>query len=112
MTRKTISAVKLPVRQYLQLILEVLLPFGLFGAKLRALNTDILQLGDYTLPMLCGSLVIVGVLCLLIRLLLRRDHIPFFMTLYGILSVFFLVDAVYSGYTGKLPSAVMLQYTG
>ena len=100
------------LRPGLQLLLETLLPLGLFCAKLWALNTDILKVGDYALPMLCGSLVIVGVLCLLIRLLLRRDHMPFFMTLYGILSVFFLIDAVYSGYTGKLPSAVMIQYTG
>ena len=62
--------------------------------------------------MLCGSLVIVGALCCLIRLVLRRDHLPFFMVLYSILSVFMLIDAVYCGYTGKLPSAVMLQYTG
>jgi hypothetical protein len=62
--------------------------------------------------MLCASLVTVGVLCLLIRLVFRRDHFPFFMVLYGILSVFMLIDAVYCAYTGKLPSAVMLQYLG
>ena len=112
MSEKQSTSVMRNIRPLLQMILETVLPLGLFAAKLYALNADILKLGDYILPMLCGSLVIVGGLCLLIRLLLRRDHVPFFMVLYGILSAFFLVDAVYSGYTGKLPSAVMLQYTG
>ena len=112
MSEKQSTSVMRNIRPLLQMILETVLPLGLFAAKLYALNADILKLGDYILPMLCGSLVLVGVLCLLIRLLLRRDHVPFFMVLYGILSAFFLVDAVYSGYTGKLPSAVMLQYTG
>lgn len=98
-------------RPVLQILLELILPLVLFAAKLYALNTNMLQLGSYTLPMLCCSLVIVGILCLLIRLL-RRDHFPFFMVLYGILSVFMLIDAVYCAYTGKLPSAVMLQYLG
>lgn len=100
------------LRPVLQLLLELLLPLILFAAKLYALNTNMLQLGRYTPPMLCFSLVIVGALCCLIRLLLRRDHFPCFMVLYGILSVFMLIDAVYCAYTGKLPSAVMLQYVG
>ncbi len=100
------------VRALLQLLIELILPLGLLSAKLFALNTDMLKLGTYTLPMLCASLVTVGVLCLLIRLVFRRDHFPFFMVLYGILSVFMLIDAVYCAYTGKLPSAVMLQYLG
>lgn len=112
MSQKRIIPASLPIRPMLQFLIEILLPLGLFAGKLYAVNTHMLQLGEYTLPMLCGSLVIVGVLCLLIRLLLRRDHLPFFMTLYGILSAFLLIDSVYCGYTGKLPSAVMLQYTG
>ncbi len=98
-------------RPVLQILLELILPFVLFAAKLYALNTDMLQLGRYTLPMLCCSLAIVGTLCLLLRLL-RRDHFPCFMVLYGVLSIFMLIDAVYCAYTGKLPSAVMLQYFG
>lgn len=101
-----------PIRPILQILLELVLPLGFFTAKLYALNTNMLLLGSYTLPILCCSLVIVGLLCLLIRLLFRRDHFPFFMGLYGVLSVFMLIDAVYCGYTGKLPSAVMLQYVG
>ena len=100
------------VRALLQLLIELVLPLGLLLAKLFSLNTGMLKLGSYTLPMLCASLVTVGVLCLLIRLVFRRDHFPFFMVLYGILSVFMLIDAVYCAYTGKLPSAVMLQYLG
>ena len=100
------------VRALLQLLIELVLPLGLLSAKLFSLNTGMLKLGSYTLPMLCASLVTVGVLCLLIRLVFRRDHFPFFMVLYGILSVFMLIDAVYCAYTGKLPSAVMLQYLG
>ena len=100
------------VRALLQLLIELILPLGLLSAKLFSLNTGMLKLGSYTLPMLCASLVTVGVLCLLIRLVFRRDHFPFFMVLYGILSVFMLIDAVYCAYTGKLPSAVMLQYLG
>ena len=100
------------VRAILQLLIELVLPLGLLSAKLFSLNTGMLKLGSYTLPMLCASLVTVGVLCLLIRLVFRRDHFPFFMVLYGILSVFMLIDAVYCAYTGKLPSAVMLQYLG
>ncbi|MBR5219391.1 MAG: LTA synthase family protein, partial [Clostridia bacterium] len=100
------------VRALLQLLIELILPLGLLSAKLFSLNTGMLKLGSYTLPMLCASLVTVGALCLLIRLVFRRDHFPFFMVLYGILSVFMLIDAVYCAYTGKLPSAVMLQYLG
>ena len=100
------------VRALLQLLIELVLPLGLLSAKLFFLNTGMLKLGSYTLPMLCASLVTVGALCLLIRLVFRRDHFPFFMVLYGILSVFMLIDAVYCAYTGKLPSAVMLQYLG
>ena len=100
------------VRALLQLLIELVLPLGLLSAKLFSLNTGMLKLGSYTLPMLCASLVTVGVLWLLIRLVFRRDHFPFFMVLYGILSVFMLIDAVYCAYTGKLPSAVMLQYLG
>ena len=100
------------VRAILQLLIELVLPLGLLSAKLFSLNTGMLKLGSYTLPMLCASLVTVGALCLLIRLVFRRDHFPFFMVLYGILSVFMLIDAVYCAYTGKLPSAVMLQYLG
>ena len=100
------------VRALLQMLIELVLPLGLLSAKLFSLNTGMLKLGSYTLPMLCASLVTVGVLCLLIRLVFRRDHFPFFMVLYGILSVFMLIDAVYCAYTGKLPSAVMLQYLG
>lgn len=100
------------VRALLQLLIELVLPLGLLSAKLFSLNTGMLKLGSYTLPMLCASLVTVGTLCLLIRLVFRRDHFPFFMVLYGILSVFMLIDAVYCAYTGKLPSAVMLQYLG
>ena len=100
------------VRALLQLLIELVLPLGLLSAKLFSLNTGMLKLGSYTLPMLCASLVTVDVLCLLIRLVFRRDHFPFFMVLYGILSVFMLIDAVYCAYTGKLPSAVMLQYLG
>ena len=100
------------VRAILQLLIELVLPLGLLSAKLVALNTGMLKLGSYTLPMLCASLVTVGALCLLIRLVFRRDHFPFFMVLYGILSVFMLIDAVYCAYTGKLPSAVMRQYLG
>ena len=100
------------VRALLQLLIELVLPLSLLSAKLFSLNTGMLKLGSYTLPMLCASLVTVGTLCLLIRLVFRRDHFPFFMVLYGILSVFMLIDAVYCAYTGKLPSAVMLQYLG
>ena len=112
MSHKQTTPASVPIRPLLQFLIETLLPLGLLAGKLCAVNTHMLQLGDYTLPMLCGSLVIVGVLCLLIRLLLRRDHLPFFMTLYCILSAFLLIDSVYCGYTGKLPSAVMLQYAG
>ena len=100
------------VSAVLQLILELILPLLLLTGKLYALNTNMLRLGVYTWPMLCATLVIVGTRCLVPRLLFRRDHLPFFMILYGVLSVFMLIDAVYCGYTGKLPSAVMLQYTG
>ncbi len=112
MSSKPLILSALPIRPILQILIELILPLGLFAAKLYALNTNMLQLGVYTLPMLCCSLVIVGVLCLLIRLLLRRDHFPCFMILYGIISVFMLIDSVYCAYTGKLPSAVMLQYVG
>lgn len=108
--QNTISAFS--IRPILQILLELIVPLGFFSAKLYALNTNMLLLGSYTLPILCFSLVIVGVLCLLIRLLFRRDHFPFFMGLYGILSVFMLIDAIYCAYTGKLPSVVMLQYLG
>ena len=112
MSQTQLTPRSMTLRSFVQLFLELLLPLGLFAAKLYALNTTMLRLGSYTLPMLCGSLVIVGALCLLIRLLLRRDHFPFLMVLYGIISVFMLIDAVYCAYTGKLPSAVMLQYLG
>ncbi|MBQ7300977.1 MAG: LTA synthase family protein [Clostridia bacterium] len=112
MSHLSSQATRCQARTVLQFIIELLLPLLLLAGKLYALNTDMLRLGVYTWPMLCGSLVIVGALCCLIRLVLRRDHLPFFMVLYSILSVFMLIDAVYCGYTGKLPSAVMLQYTG
>ncbi len=112
MSSKQPSFSSFPRRAVVQLLLELLLPLVLFAAKLFALNTGMLKLGIYTLPMLCFSFVTVGILCLLIRLVFRRDHFPFFMVLYGILSVFMLIDAVYCAYTGKLPSAVMLQYLG
>lgn len=114
MSQKQIPAPMLSarVRSLLQLLLETVLPLVLLSAKLYALNTDMLKLGAYTLPMLCATLVVFCTLCLLIRLVLHRDHFPFFMVLYGLLSAFMLIDSVYCAYTGKLPSAVMLQYFG
>lgn len=98
-------------QKYLLFCLETLLPFCLLGAKFWALNSGMLHLGSFVLPMTAFSLVLLCAFCLFVRIVLRRDSVPPFMVLYGVISVLMLVDAVYCGYTGKLPSVVMLQYT-
>ena len=100
------------VKSRMQFVLETILPTVLLACKLYALNTRMLYLGSYTWPMLCFSLVLMCGIGLLVRTVLRRDNVPVFFVLYGILSALMLVDSVYCGYTGKLPSAVMLQYAG
>ncbi len=93
-------------------VIETVLLFLLLFLKSARVSTDILKLGQFVLPVAMFSVVIFAVLSLLIRLGFRRDHIPVCFGLYTLVSVFLLIDAVYCGYTGKLPSIVMLRYTG
>ena len=97
-------------RNPLLLLIETVLPLLLLTAKLLRLNSDMLKLGKYILPVTAFTLLIFTAVCLFVRLVLRKNHVPVLMTLYGLLSVLMLVDSVYCGYTGKLPSVVMLQY--
>lgn len=98
------------IRNLLLLFIETILPFFLLTAKLLWLNSDMLRLGKYILPVTAFTLLLFTAVCLFVRLVLRRNHVAVLMTLYTLLSVLMLVDSVYCGYTGKLPSVVMLQY--
>ncbi len=93
-------------------VIETVLPFVLLSLKMWAVNTTLLEIGSFTPAMVAFSLVLVGMVCCLIRFGLRRSHVPFLWIVYSFISVVLMVDVVYSGYTNKLPSAVMLQYTG
>ena len=92
--------------------IETVLPLLLLCAKLTALNLTLIDMSWYTPAMVAFSLLLITGVCLLVRLALCRSHVPFLMTVYCILSIVLLIDTVYSGYTNKLPSAIMLQYTG
>ncbi|MBQ8578136.1 MAG: LTA synthase family protein [Clostridia bacterium] len=89
---------------------ETVLPFMLLCGKLWRLNGDMLGLGKYILPMTAFTVVIFAAVCLFVRVGMKKNHVPVFMGLYFALSALMLVDSVYCGYTGKLPSVVMLQY--
>ena len=94
------------------ILLETVLPFLLFACKSAAISITILDLGAFTLPVTALSVFILAVLCLFVRGVLHARHTPTLFALYSVFCFIFFIDAIYSGYTGKLPSAVMLQYTG
>ena len=94
------------------ILMETVLPFLLFACKSAAISITILELGAFTLPVTALSVFILAVLCLFVRGVLHARHTPTLFVLYSVFCFIFFIDAIYSGYTGKLPSAVMLQYTG
>ncbi len=92
--------------------IETALPLLLLTVKFSALNLTLMDMAWYTPAMVAFSLLLVTGVCLLIRFGLCRSHVPFLMTFYSVIGIVLLIDTVYSGYTNKLPSVIMLQYTG
>ncbi len=99
------------IKQSAPMLIETGLLFLLLFLKSARVNTEILRVGQYVLPIAAFTVLLFSVLSLCIRIFFRRDHMPVVFALYALLSAFMLIDAVYCGYTGKLPSIVMLRYT-
>ncbi len=98
------------IKKSVPLLLETGLLFLLLFLKSVRVSTDILRLTQFVLPLAAFTVLLFSALGLIIRLVLRRDHMPVLFVLYAVLSALMLVDSVYCGYTGKLPSIVMLRY--
>lgn len=94
------------------MLIETGLLFLFLFLKSARVNAEILRVGQYVLPIAAFTVLLFSALAFCIRIIFRRDHMPVLFGIYAVLSVFMLIDAVYCGYTGKLPSAVMLRYTG
>ncbi len=90
---------------------EIILPLLLLAVKLYFVNRDMLRTGVYTPAMTAFTLLLVSGICL-IPCLMHKSPGVLFWTLYTFICCAATVDAVYAGYTGKLPSAEMLRYTG